>query len=124
MGREQGRTVGTGRGWRDAALVPSLVAVGAMVAIISSLGAPLIPTIAAQDHVSLSTAQWLLTAALLTGALVTPVLGRLADGTHQRDVIVLALGVVVLGSVLAAVSNSFSSLSAAASRGWASASCR
>jgi predicted MFS family arabinose efflux permease len=107
MGREQGRTVGTGRGWRDAALVPSLVAVGAMVAIISSLGAPLIPTIAAQDHVSLSTAQWLLTAALLTGALVTPVLGRLADGTHQRDVIVLALGVVVLGSVLAAVSNSF-----------------
>jgi len=33
MGREQGRTVGTGRGWRDAALVPSLVAVGAMVAI-------------------------------------------------------------------------------------------
>jgi len=119
-GAEQGRTVGTGRGWRDAALVPSLVAVGAMVAIISSLGAPADPDDSPpRTMVSLSTAQWLLTAALLTGALVTPVLGRLADGTHQRDVIVLALGVVVLGSVLAAVSNSFRAprLSAAASRG-------
>ena len=61
----------------------------------SSLGAPLVPTIAHTYGVSLSTAQWVLTAALLTGALATPVMGRLADGARQRDVIVVTLGVVL-----------------------------
>ena len=56
-------------------LVPTLVFVGLLVAIVSSLGAPLVPTIAQVDHVSLSSAQWVLTAALLTGALATPVMG-------------------------------------------------
>ncbi len=93
--------------FRRQALVPTLVLVGALVAIVSSLGALLIPSIAQADHVSLSTAQWLLTAALLTGALATPIMGRLADGPRQRDVIVGALGVVLVGCVLAAVSDTF-----------------
>ena len=85
----------------------ALVAVAAVVAVISSLGAPLIPTIAATNHVSLSTAEWILTMALLTGALATPVMGRLADGPRQRQVILVALVVVLAGSVLAAVSHTF-----------------
>ena len=93
--------------FRDKALVPTLVLVGALVAIVSSLGALLIPSIARADHVSLSTAQWLLTAALLTGALATPIMGRLADGPRQRDVILGALAVVLVGCVLAAVSDQF-----------------
>ena len=92
---------------RMKAMVPTLVLVAALVAIVSSLGAPLIPTIAQADHVSLSTAQWLLTAALLTGALATPIMGRLADGPRQRDVILVALSVVLVGCVLAAVSDQF-----------------
>jgi MFS family permease len=92
---------------RTRALVPTLVLVGGLVAIVSSLGALLIPSIAQADHVSLSTAQWLLTAALLTGALATPIMGRLADGPRQRDVILVALAVVLVGCVLAAVSNTF-----------------
>ena len=92
---------------RMRAMVPLLVMIAALVAIVSSLGAPLIPTIAQADHVSLSTAQWLLTAALLTGALATPIMGRLADGPRQRDVIVVALAVVLVGCVLSAVSNRF-----------------
>ncbi len=93
--------------FRTRALVPTLVLVGAVVAIVSSLGALLIPSIAQADHVSLSTAQWLLTAALLTGALATPIMGRLADGPRQRDVILGALAVVLVGCVLAAVSDRF-----------------
>src|ERR1700728_3261095 len=93
--------------WRLIALVPTLVFVAALVAIVSSLGAPLIPTIARAENVSLSTAQWLLTAALLTGALATPVMGRLADGPRQRQVILVALVVVLAGCVLAALSDSF-----------------
>jgi MFS family permease len=92
---------------RQALLVPTLVFVGLLVAIVSSLGAPLIPTIAQVDHVSLSTAQWVLTAALLTGALATPVMGRLADGARQRDVIVVTLVIVLAGCVVSAASTSF-----------------
>ena len=95
------------RSWRAAALVPTLISVAALVAIMNSLGAPLIPTIASHDHVSLSTGQWLLTAALLTGALATPVMGRLADGPKQRQVIFVALSVVLVGCVVAAVSDRF-----------------
>jgi MFS family permease len=100
-------TEGAGASGRETLLVPMLVAVAAIVALVSSLGAPLIPVIASADHVSLSTAEWLLTAALLAGALVTPVMGRLADGPHQRRILLVALSVVLLGSVLAAVSSSF-----------------
>jgi MFS family permease len=88
-------------------LVPTLVFVGLLVAVVSSIGAPLIPTIARADGVSLSTAQWVLTAALMTGAVVTPVMGRLADGPSQRRVIVLTLFVVALGCAVSALSGSF-----------------
>jgi len=84
-----------------------LVFVGLLVAVVSSLGAPLIPTIAKADGVTLSTAQWVLTAALMTGAVVTPVMGRLADGPSQRKVIALTLVVVAIGCAVAALSVSF-----------------
>ena len=92
---------------RSSLLVPTLVFVGLLVAIVSSLGAPLIPTIAQTYRVPLSTAQWVLTATLLTGALATPVLGKLADGSRQRAVILAILGVVLAGCVLSAVATSF-----------------
>jgi MFS family permease len=95
---------------RTSLLVPTLVAVGLLVAIVSSLGAPLIPTIAHTYGVTLSSSQWVLTAALLTGALATPVMGRLADGSRQRDVIVVTLSVVLAGCVLSALATSFTVL--------------
>jgi len=91
-------------------LVPTLVASGALMAVVSSLGAPLIPTLAHADHVSLSTGEWLLTITLLTGALVTPVMGRLADGPRQRNVILFALICVVAGCMVAAISDNFAEL--------------
>jgi predicted MFS family arabinose efflux permease len=91
-------------------LVPTLVLSGSLMAVVSSLGAPLIPTLARADRVSLSTGEWILTITLLTGALATPVMGRLADGSRQRAVILVALASVVLGCVLAAVSNGFTIL--------------
>jgi MFS family permease len=87
--------------------LPVLVTVAALVAIVSSLGAPLIPSIARSDHVSLSAAEWVLTAALMMGALATPAMGRLADGPLKRRVIEVALTVVLAGCVLSAMSTSF-----------------
>jgi MFS family permease len=95
------------RAWRQRGILPVLVSVAALVAIVSSLGAPLIPSIARSDHVSLSAAEWVLTAALMTGALATPAMGRLADGPRKRRVIEVALSVVLAGCVLSAVASSF-----------------
>jgi MFS family permease len=98
------------RGARAQLLIPTLVVAGALMAVVSSLGAPLIPTLSKADGVSLSTGEWLLTITLLTGALVTPVMGRLADGPRQRAVILFALSCVVAGCVVAAVSQNFTEL--------------
>lgn len=96
--------------WRRRALVPVLVYLGTVVAVISSLGAPLVPTIAAVDHVSLTDAQWSLTITLLVGAVATPTMGRLGDGPRRRQVILGAAAVVLLGSVLAALPLGFGCL--------------
>ena len=59
---------------------------------------------------SLADAQWSLTITFLVGAVATPVLGRLGDGPHRRAVVLVALGLVVLGSVLAALPLPFGAL--------------
>ena len=89
--------------WRGRALVPVLVYIGLLVAVVSSLGAPLIPTIAADYGVSLGTAQWSLTITLLVGAVSSPAIGRLGDGPRRLHVLLAALAVLVAGSVLAAL---------------------
>lgn len=91
-------------------LVPVLVYLGMVASVVSSLGAPLVPTIAHDTHVSLATAQWSLTISLLMGAVATPTLGRLADGRHRRPTVLAALAAVVLGCVLAAVPGPFALL--------------
>ncbi|MDL9949034.1 MFS transporter [Gordonia sp. ABSL11-1] len=81
-------------------LVPSLVFIALVVAVVGSLGAPLITSVATSLHVSLVSAQWTLTITLLAGAIATPVLGRLGAGPHRRATILATLAVVVTGSVL------------------------
>jgi MFS family permease len=83
--------------------VPVLLFVGTVVAVISSLGAPLVPAIAARSGASLPEAQWSLTVTLLVGAVATPVVGRLGDGPHRRTVILAVLALVTVGGVLAAL---------------------
>ena len=95
---------------RGRALVPVLLFLGMVVSVISSLGAPLIPTIAADYHVTQGAAQWSLTIALLVGAVTAPILGRLGDGPHRRQVILSMLGLVMLGCALAALPLGFGAL--------------
>ena len=72
-------------------------------AVISSLGAPLIPSISTDMHVPLSTAQWSLTATLLVGAVSAPIMGRLGDGRRRRETLIGGLALVTLGGVVAAL---------------------
>ncbi|MFL5843477.1 MAG: MFS transporter [Solirubrobacteraceae bacterium] len=80
------------------------------VSVQATLGAPLIPTIAREHHVSLEVAQWMLTLPLLTGVVATPVLGRLGDGAQRGRVLVAMLIAVLAGSVVAATAGSFTQL--------------
>ncbi|MEU5078989.1 MULTISPECIES: MFS transporter [Streptomyces] len=81
-------------------LVPALMFIALVVAAVGSLGTPLITSVATSFHVSLGSAQWTLTVALLSGAVATPVLGRLGAGPHRRAAILATLVVVVAGSAL------------------------
>ncbi|KPI08880.1 major facilitator superfamily MFS_1 [Actinobacteria bacterium OK074] len=89
---------------RQGALIgPVLVLATLVSSIISSFGAPLVPTVARDFHASLSTAQWSLTVALLVGAASSPVLGRLGDGARRRVTLLGGLAEVAAGGVLAAL---------------------
>lgn len=81
-------------------LVPCLMFIALVVAAVASLGTPLITSVATTYHVSLDSAQWTLTIALLSGAVATPVLGRLGAGPHRRGTILATLAVVVAGGAL------------------------
>lgn len=74
-----------------------------VTAVVSSLGAPLVPAITADLDVPLEDAQWTLTAALLAGAVATPVVGRFASGRLRRPTILAGLVVVTVGTTLAAL---------------------
>jgi predicted MFS family arabinose efflux permease len=88
-------------------LVPSLMFIALVVAAVASLGTPLITSVATTFRVSLESAQWTLTIALLSGAVATPVLGRLGAGPHRRATILGTLAVVVAGSALTVLPLSF-----------------
>lgn len=95
---------------RQAALPPVLVYTTMVAAVISSLGAPLIPSISKDLHVSLSTAQWSLTVALLAGAVSAPIMGRLGDGPRRRETLIGGLVAVTLGGAIAALAPSMALL--------------
>jgi MFS family permease len=96
--------------WRERALLPVLVFVTMVAAVISSLGAPLIPSISLELHVPLSTAQWSLTVALLAGAVSAPIMGRLGDGPHQRTTLIGGLAAVTAGGIVAALATNLPEL--------------
>ncbi|MFP8903356.1 MFS transporter [Streptomyces atacamensis] len=91
-------------------LAPVLISAGLLTALISSLGAPMVPALAEAHGVSVSAAQWSLTITMLVGAVATPVMGRLGDGPHRRTVFLCGLLLVLAGSVLPALPLGFPGL--------------
>ncbi|GAA4708685.1 MFS transporter [Nocardioides conyzicola] len=97
----------TDRGGQQRLLLPTLALLTTITAVVSSLGAPLVPSIAETYDVRLTTAQWSLTATLLIGAVATPVVGRFASGRLRRPTILVGLAVVTAGTALAVVPMSY-----------------
>ncbi|MGW2053825.1 MFS transporter [Streptomyces sp. NPDC001840] len=86
-------------------LVAVLAFCGVVVAVMQTLVVPLLPHIPALTGATPTAASWLVTVTLLTGAICTPVLGRVGDMYGKRRVLLASLGVLVAGSVLCAVSS-------------------
>lgn len=90
---------------RSRLVVPVLAFCGVVVAVMQTLVVPLLPHVPELTGASAGAAGWLVTVTLLTGAVFTPVLGRVGDMYGKRRVLLASLGVLTLGSVLCAVSS-------------------
>ncbi|WP_375490564.1 MFS transporter [uncultured Jatrophihabitans sp.] len=71
---------------------------------------PLLASIGESVHTSPTTTSWLLTGGLLSGAVLLGLLSRLADLIGKKPVIVLALALVLVGSLIGCFADSFGTL--------------
>ncbi|MBI0383590.1 MFS transporter, partial [Streptomyces albiflaviniger] len=78
---------------------------GIVVSLMQTLVVPLVPDLPELLHTSASDASWAITATLLAGAVATPVLGRLGDMYGKRRTLLLSLAMLVVGSVVCALSD-------------------
>lgn len=88
-----------------AVVVATLSLCGIVVSLQQTLLLPLLPSLPGYLDTSADSASWLVTATLLTGAIATPTVSRLADMYGKRRMMVLTLAVTVLGSLLGALSD-------------------
>src|SRR6202046_2879092 len=75
-------------------------------ALLQSLVIPVLATIEAGLHTSQNSVTWVLTAYLLSAAIFTPIVGRLGDMHGKERLLVMTLGALTVGSLMAAVAGS------------------
>ncbi|MFC6880214.1 MULTISPECIES: MFS transporter [Actinomadura] len=95
---------GDGRGG-GGGMIAVLAFSGIVVAVMQTL---LVPIIAELPHLlstSAANATWVMTATLLAGAVATPIMGRLGDLFGKRRMLLASLALMVVGSLIAAVSS-------------------
>ncbi|MGI5397394.1 MFS transporter [Streptomyces sp. CA-251251] len=90
----------------DSAIVGVLATASLLATLLQTLTIPLIPRLPSLLDSSPTDASWVVTSTLLTGAITTPVSGRLGDLYGKRRVLLLTMGAVVIGTVLSACTSS------------------
>jgi MFS family permease len=88
------------------AVVPVLAFAGIVVAVMQTLLVPVVKDLPQLLATSPSNATWVLTSTLLSGAVATPIMGRLGDLYGKRRMLVLSLAVMVAGALLSAATSS------------------
>jgi MFS family permease len=93
------------------------------LAILSSIGLismhaetmllPAIPDIIRDFHINYSTSAWILTAYLISGAVITPIAGKLSDIYGRKKILLIIMIIYTIGVSLGGFSLSISSLLAA-----------
>lgn len=81
-----------------------------MVSMSQSLLVPVLPTLPTELNASASEVEWLLTSTLLVAAIAVPVFGRLGDMFGKRQLLLVALAMLVVGSLLAALTDNIALL--------------
>ena len=88
------------------AAVAVLAFVGIVASLMQTIVVPLIPQLPALLHTSATNTSWIITATLLAGAIVTPIAGRLGDIFGKRRMLVISLALLVVGSIICALTSS------------------
>ncbi|MEV0087127.1 MFS transporter [Saccharopolyspora sp. NPDC050642] len=90
---------------RSGTVVPVLAFSGIVVSLTLALMIPLVPKLPGMLNASAADAAWAITAALVAAAIATPTVGRLGDMYGKRRMLLFSLGMLVLGSVVCALSS-------------------
>ncbi|MFD3543835.1 MFS transporter [Streptomyces sp. NPDC058662] len=94
-------------GHRNETVVILALSLAAMVvSMMQTLPVPILGLIRDDLGVSTASASWVTTATLLSAAVFTPLLGRFGDQHGKKRTLVAVLGVMVAGSVVAALASS------------------
>ncbi|MFJ9720536.1 MFS transporter [Streptomyces sp. NPDC101213] len=86
-------------------VVPVLAFAGIVVAVMQTLLVPVIKDLPQLLDTSPSNATWVLTSTLLSGAVATPIMGRLGDLYGKRRTLILSLAVMVVGALVSAATS-------------------
>ncbi|ALE06342.1 MFS transporter [Arthrobacter sp. ERGS1:01] len=88
---------------RTSLVVTILCLAGTVVALQQTMVVPLLPDFPKILGTSPDNASWLVTVTLLTSAIATPIVSRLADMFGKRRMMVVAMVAMVIGSLIAAL---------------------
>ena len=77
----------------------------AAFSLLQSMVNPVLPTIQAALDTDQATVTWVLTAYLVSASVFTPIIGRVGDKVGKERMLVVALGALAVGSLLAAVAS-------------------
>ncbi|GAB2764513.1 MFS transporter [Streptomyces bullii] len=89
----------------DGSVVAVLAFAGIVVAVMQTLLVPVLKDLPQLLNTTAGNAGWVVTSTLLSGAVATPVMGRLGDLYGKRRMLIATLAVMVAGSLISAVTS-------------------
>ena len=99
-----------GKPWVTLAILSSI---GLMTMYAETMLLPAIPDIIRDFHINYNTSAWILTAYLISGAVITPIAGKLSDIYGRKKILLIIMIIYTIGVTLGGLSSSISSLLAA-----------
>ena len=94
-------------GQSSSRVLPALILAMLSFSVVQTAVVPILPSLARELNVSGSNITWLMTANLLSAAVLTPLLGRFGDLRGRKQMLLISLAGLVAGSVLAVSTHSF-----------------
>ncbi|MQY08603.1 MFS transporter [Actinomadura macrotermitis] len=91
---------------RPGLVLLALATAGMVVSVQQTVVIPLLPRLMARFDASVTAVTWVFTASLLAGAVATPLLSRFGDMYGKKKMVLVAMALLVTGSVVCAVSGS------------------